>query len=85
MLIKCGSCFNNCCCVNNFVTLASTKLRLPEDGAEALKHVEVLIKYFNMYVRAFVGINNSQYKIHGMYIKIFFRFFSTVHCNIIIQ
>jgi len=63
MLIKYGSCFNNCCCVNNFVNLSSTKLILPEDGTEALKHVGVLIKYFNMYVCAFVGINNKHYKI----------------------
>jgi hypothetical protein len=75
MLIKCGICFNNFCCINNFVTLASTNLRFSEDGAEALKHVGVLIKYFNIYVCAFVGINNKQYKIHGMYIKIFVCFF----------
>jgi hypothetical protein len=75
MLIKCGSCFSNCCCVNNCVTLASTKLRIPEDGTEALKHVGVFIKYFNVYVRAFVGINNKQYKIHSMYIKIRFLCF----------
>ena len=29
-------------------------------GAEALKHVAVLIKYLNVYVRAFVGTNNRQ-------------------------
>jgi len=85
MLIKCGSCFNNCCCVNNFLTLSSTKLRLPEDGAETLKHVGVLIKYFNMYVCAFDGINNKQYKMHGMYIKIFIYVFCIVHCSIVIQ
>jgi hypothetical protein len=57
---------------NNFVTSASTKLRLPEDGAETLKYVGVLIKYFNIYVFAFFAITNKQYKIHCMYIKIFF-------------
>jgi len=36
--------FNN---PNNFVTLASTRLRLPEDDAGALKHVGVLAKYYN--------------------------------------
>ena len=30
---------------NNFVTLASTRLRLPEDDADALKHVGVLTIY----------------------------------------
>ena len=39
-------------------------------GAEALKHVAVLIKYLNVYVRAFVGMNNRQHKMHGMHIKI---------------
>ena len=32
--------FNN---LNNFVTLASTRLRLPEYDADALKHVGVLM------------------------------------------
>jgi len=32
----------------------------------------VLIKYFNIYVCAFVGMNNKQYKMHSMYIKIVF-------------
>jgi hypothetical protein len=36
----------------------------------ALKHVGVLTKYFNIYVCAFVGMNNKQYKMHSMYIKI---------------
>jgi len=30
-----------------------------EDGAETLKHVGVLIKYFNIYVYAFIGLNNK--------------------------
>jgi hypothetical protein len=30
-----------------------------EDGAEALKHVGVLIKYFNIYVCAFIRLNNK--------------------------
>lgn len=29
----------------------------PEDSAEALKHVGVLIRYFNIHVCAFVGMN----------------------------
>jgi hypothetical protein len=52
------------------VPLASTKLRLSEYGAEALRHVGVRIKYFNIYVCASVGMNNKQYIMHGMYIKI---------------
>jgi hypothetical protein len=44
-------------------------LRLPEDGAQALKHGGVLIKHFNIYVCACVDVNNKQYKMHGMYIK----------------
>ena len=32
----------------------------------------VLIKYFNIYVCAFFGTNNKQYKMHNMYIKIVF-------------
>ena len=31
----------------------------PEDGAEALKHVGGLTKYFNIYVCAFIGLNNK--------------------------
>jgi hypothetical protein len=38
----------------------STKLRLPEDGAEALKYVRVRVKCFNVYVRAFVGMSNKE-------------------------
>ena len=33
------------CNFNNFVTLASTRLRPPEDDADALKHVGVLTIY----------------------------------------
>jgi hypothetical protein len=33
--------------------------RLPGDGAEAPKHLEIFIQYFNMYVCAFVGMNNK--------------------------
>jgi len=39
--------------------LGNTNLILPEDGAGALKHVGVLIKYFNVYVCAFIGMNNQ--------------------------
>jgi hypothetical protein len=45
-------------------------IRLPEDGAGALKPVGVLVKYFNIYVSTFVGKNNIQYKIRSTYIKI---------------
>jgi len=31
----------------------------PENGAEAVKHVGVLIKHFNIYVCAFIGLNNK--------------------------
>ena len=33
------------CNFNNFVTLASRRLRLPEDDADALKHIGVLTIY----------------------------------------
>jgi len=39
--------------------LAFRKLSLSEHGAEALKHVGALVKYFNIYVCAFVGMNNK--------------------------
>ena len=38
---------------NNFLTLASTRLRLPEDDTDALNHVGVLTMYkkkINVYV-----------------------------------
>ena len=50
-----------------FVISWSKRLRLPEEGAEALKHVGVLIKYFNIYVCAFIGMNNERYNMHGIY------------------
>jgi hypothetical protein len=31
----------------------------PEDGPEALKRVGVRIKYFNVYICAFIGLNNK--------------------------
>jgi hypothetical protein len=43
------------CNFNNFVTLAITRLRLPEEDADALKHVAVLTIYTifaNMYIYA---------------------------------
>ena len=65
MLIECGSClvatYTVWC-----ILYASTQLRFFEDGTEALKHVGVLTKYFNIYVYAFVGMNNKQYKLHGI-------------------
>jgi hypothetical protein len=46
LLLSCN--FNN---FNNFVTLASTSFRTPEDDADALKHVGVLTihKILSMY------------------------------------
>ena len=41
MLLLLRSNFNS---FNNFVTLASTRLRPPEDDADALKHVGVEVK-----------------------------------------
>jgi hypothetical protein len=38
---------------------ASAKLRLPEDGAEALKRVGVFIKYFNIFFLLFI-LTNAQ-------------------------
>jgi hypothetical protein len=46
------------------------KLILSENGAEALKHVAVLIKYFNIYVCAFVSLDGIQYKMDSTYSKI---------------
>jgi len=46
------------------LTLTSTMLRLPENGAEALKHVAILTQYFNTYVCAFVGLDNKEYTMH---------------------
>ena len=40
----------------------------------------VLIKYFNIYVCAFVGMNNEQYKMHIMYLKIVFTSFIVSPC-----
>jgi hypothetical protein len=54
MLIKCGSCL-----VAAYIIWKSE-----------LKHVGVLTKYFNIYVCASVGMNNKQYKMHIIYIKI---------------
>ena len=63
---------------SSFVTLASTRLRLPEDYADASKHVGMLTKYY-LYIYiyiyiyiccAFVGTGNKLYKLHGTYIKI---------------
>ena len=40
---------------------------LSEDGTEALKLVGVHLKYFNIYVCAYFGMNNKRYRMHGMY------------------
>jgi len=61
-----------CCSFNNFITSLSTRLRLPDDDADALKHVGVLTIYeiLLMYMCAFVGLDNKLYKMHGTYINI---------------
>jgi len=66
--VRCN--FNN---FNTFVTLASTRLRLPEDDVDALKYVAVLkiYKILLIYICvcvcvfmccAFVGLDNELYK-----------------------
>jgi len=58
------------CSFNNPVTLASTRLRIPEDDADASNHVGILMIYkiFYIYVCAFVALDNKL-KMHSMYIK----------------
>ena len=59
LMLSCNS--NNS---NNFVTLLSTRLRLPEDDADALKHAGVLTKILLIYIYiccAFVGLKNKLY------------------------
>ena len=49
---------------NNFVTLANTRLRFPEEEADALKHVAVLTVYKILFTHmycAFVGLGNKMY------------------------
>ena len=68
--------FNN---FNNFVTLSGTRLRRPEDDADALKHAGVLtiLKYYthtHTYMGvcvfcAFVGLDNKLYKMHSCTVK----------------
>jgi len=70
------------CNFNHFVNLASTRLRLPEDDADAKKHVRVLKIYKILIyicmcvcvcvcvcVCAFVSLDNKLYTMHGMYIR----------------
>jgi hypothetical protein len=48
-------------------------LRLPEDDADALKHVGVLTIYTTLLIQnycAFVGLDNRLYIMHDTYIKI---------------
>jgi len=63
------------CSFNNSVTLPSTRLRLPEDDADASKHVGVFTIYkillIYIYVCAFVSLDNKLYKMHGTYVKTF--------------
>jgi len=66
----------NCNNFDNFVTLASTRLRLPEDNTDASKHVEILMMYRILIIYmccAFVGLDNKPYKMHGTYVKISFN------------
>jgi len=48
---------------NNFITLVSIRLRLPDDDdADALKHAGVLTKILVIYICcAFVGLKNKLY------------------------
>jgi hypothetical protein len=54
-----GCNFNN---FNNLITSASTRLKLPEDHADASKHVAVLMAYKNIIniCCAFVGLDNKK-------------------------
>jgi len=57
LLLSCN--FNN---LNNFVTLASTRLRPPEYDVDALKHVGILAIYKIILICiccAFVGLDNK--------------------------
>jgi len=57
--------------VNFIVTLVSTRLISPEDGADALKHVGVLTICKTLYICcAFVRLDNTLYTLHGTYINI---------------
>jgi len=59
LLLLLGGNFNN---FNNFVTLASTRLRLPENDPDALKHVGVLMIYKTVVIYiccTFVGLDNK--------------------------
>jgi hypothetical protein len=50
-----------------------TRIILPEDDADASKHVAVLtiyIKYYQYICCAFVALDNKLFKMHGTYIKI---------------
>jgi len=47
---------------NNFVTLASKRLRFPEDDSDALEHAGVLTVYKILFIhirRKFVGLDNK--------------------------
>ena len=49
------------------------RIRLPEDGADALKHVGVLTTYKILLIYiccTFVGLGNKLCKMHSTYIKI---------------
>ena len=46
-------------CAGRMCTSATTQLRLPESVAEGLKHVGMLIIYFNICVCVFVGMGNK--------------------------
>jgi len=42
--------------INNFVTLASTRLRLPEDDVDAMQHVGVLTVYKILLIYIYIYI-----------------------------
>ena len=49
LMLSCN--FNN---FNNFVTLVSTRLRLPEDDADAMKHAGVITQILLIYIYIYV-------------------------------
>jgi len=62
-------------------------LRLPEDDADALKHVAVLTMYkiLLIYMLCIIGLDNKLYKMHGTYVKILGIHRSVHHNTILIK
>jgi hypothetical protein len=59
------------------MTIANTRLRLPEDDADAPKHggvlsvYKILFMYIYVYIYIYVGLDNKLYKLHGTCINIY--------------